>query len=109
MSTKLRTIFAAPGGSWGELFTKEEREREIERFKDKLNGIKLLLPNVDFIEEELKSREDLPKLDEDKEEDGILFFSLSGGVDEPIFRAMDKGLPMILLSLIHISEPTRPY
>ena len=96
MSTKLRTIFAAPGGSWGGLFTREEREKEIERFKDKLNGIKPLLPNVEFIEEELKGREDFPKLDEDKGEDGILFFSLSGGVDEPIFRAMDKGLPMIL-------------
>ncbi|MCD6505710.1 hypothetical protein J7M22_03700 [Candidatus Poribacteria bacterium] len=96
MSTKLRTIFAAPGGSWGGLFTEEEREREIERFKGKLNGIKPLLPNVEFIEEELKGREDFPKLDEDKGEDGILFFSLSGGVDEPIFRAMDKGLPMIL-------------
>lgn len=28
MSTKLRTIFAAPGGGWGGLFTQEERERE---------------------------------------------------------------------------------
>ena len=47
MDTKLRTIFAAPGGSWGDLFTQEERDREIEKFKGKLNEVRPLLPNVE--------------------------------------------------------------
>lgn len=65
MSTKLRTIFALPSGSWGGLFTQEERDQEIEKFKSRLNEVKSLLPNVEFIEEELRSGEDFTKLDED--------------------------------------------
>jgi L-fucose isomerase-like protein len=96
MNTKLRTIFALPSGSWGGLFTQEEREREIEKFKSKLNEVKPLLPNVEFIEEELRNGEDFAKLDEEKGEDGLLLFSLSGGTDQAIFKAMDRGLPMVL-------------
>jgi hypothetical protein len=76
VATKLRTVFAAPTVSWGGLFDSEEREHEIERFRGKLNKVKPLLPNVEFIEEELTSRQDLGKLDEDKGEDGLLFFNL---------------------------------
>lgn len=95
MKTKLRTIFAAPRQSWGGLFTKEERVREIEKFKSKLNEVKPLLPNLEFIEEELRDRKDFAKLDEERGEDGLLFFNL-GFADEAIFKAMDMGLPMVL-------------
>jgi len=94
--TKLRTVFAAPTVSWGGLFSSEERQQEIERFRGKLNKVKPLLPNVEFIEEELTSRQDLGKLDEDKGEDGFLFFNLSMGTDEMILKAMGRGLPLIL-------------
>ncbi|MGC9359836.1 MAG: L-arabinose isomerase family protein [Anaerolineae bacterium] len=96
MTTRLRVIYAAPGVSWGGLFTTEQRAREIAKFRAKLAGIKELVPHVTFVEEELASFKDVGKLDEDKGEDGILFFSLSTMTDDMILKALDKGLPMIL-------------
>jgi len=96
MGTKLRVIYAAPSVGWGGLFTPEARAREISRFRAQLDALKPAFPNVTFIEEELRSGEDFAKLDEDRVEDGLLFFNLTGGTDEAIFKALDRGLPMIL-------------
>ena len=96
MATKLRVIFGAPSVSWGGLFTPEAREREIAKFKRQLSALKPAFPGVTFIEEELRSRKDFAKLDEDRGEDGLLFLNLTGGTDEAIFKALDRGLPVIL-------------
>ncbi|MCD6291816.1 MAG: hypothetical protein J7M34_15070 [Anaerolineae bacterium] len=96
MSTRLRIVYAAPGVGWGGLFTPEAREQEIEKFRGKMKAVKPLFPDVEFVEEVIRSWADFTSLNEDRGEDGILFFSLSGGTDGPIFQVMDKGLPVIL-------------
>ena len=57
MRTVLRVVYAAPGGGWGRLLTQEERDEEISVFSKKFSKIKRLFPGVEFIEEELRTRE----------------------------------------------------
>lgn len=57
MKTVLRVVYAAPGAGWGRLFTQEERNEEISVFRKKFSKIKRLFPGVEFVEEELRTRE----------------------------------------------------
>jgi len=101
----IKVILSTTSGAWGYLFKKEEREKEIERFRRKLEKVKENLPeDLELETHSFKdSSEEINFVSSLNKEDPIIYCGLSTGT--PGLKVLlEKNTPMIYYQQMYASH-----